>query len=246
MKISKILTTGFVCFCVATMLAECAGAVVMWSRGWLTGDKLYGLLAVAYGVDAQGAGDEERSQQHAATTEDVAYDEIQQQRFAAALNLALRDSASEMGLVELRLHVEQLKIQRDRIDELKASFDKERSQSQRQLARPALDQLSTTLMSMPPRQAKDHLLLFLDEAAAEGDAQAIDDVVALLRSMPTDKRKRILGEFKSPAEQEQLASILRHLRLGKPDIVLIRKTKRELHEIAGNTTEGIGSGTDTR
>jgi hypothetical protein len=56
------------------------------------------------------------------------------------------------------------------------------------------------------------------------------DVVTILKSIPLDKLRKLMTEFKTEDEKEKLAEILRQVRLGKPDVDLIRDTRNQLQE----------------
>jgi hypothetical protein len=48
--------------------------------------------------------------------------------------------------------------------------------------------------------------------------------------MPLDKRKKILAEFKTPEEVEQLHEVLRVVRLGGSDTELLQETRSQLQQ----------------
>jgi hypothetical protein len=82
---------------------------------------------------------------------------------------------------------------------------------------------------MSPKQAKDQILKMLDEPSTVAD-DPMQDVVTVLKSMADDKRKKLLGEFKTPEEADRLAEILREVRLGLPDSDVIRDTRNQLQQ----------------
>ena len=81
---------------------------------------------------------------------------------------------------------------------------------------------------MQPKQAKDQLLRMLDEAGPEELEKVNRDVVTMLKSMPLDKRKKIVSEFKTDEEAEKLHEILKQIREGVPDLTLIHETREQL------------------
>jgi hypothetical protein len=66
-----------------------------------------------------------------------------------------------------------------------------------------------TLQTLKPKQAKELLAQRLDK----GD---IDVVVKLLTNMSDSKRAKIIAEFKSPSEMEQIGEVLNRIRQGQP------------------------------
>ena len=88
-------------------------------------------------------------------------------------------------------------------------------------------EITRTLTALPPQQAKDQMLRLL-RTDGEVDDAGMHDLVTIVRLMPLDKRKKILAEFRSQQEQQQLSDILRHIRLGVPAVELIRQTRESL------------------
>jgi hypothetical protein len=70
----------------------------------------------------------------------------------------------------------------------------------------------------------------LNETSVEADDDPMRDVVTILKSIPLDKLRKLMTEFKTEDEKEKLAEILRQVRLGKPDVDLIRDTRNQLQE----------------
>jgi DNA polymerase III delta subunit len=87
-----------------------------------------------------------------------------------------------------------------------------------------LQEVQRTLETIQPGQAKEQILLILDE---DGE-NSMNDVVAMIRAMPLDKRKKIFGEFKSKVEVDKMHDILQQLREGEPEISLIRDAQQQL------------------
>ena len=75
--------------------------------------------------------------------------------------------------------------------------------------------------SAKPKQAKEQLVQMLDN-------DELDIVVALLAALPDTKRSKIIAEFKTPNEAEQLGQILRRMREGYPDVALPEETLKQL------------------
>ena len=65
-----------------------------------------------------------------------------------------------------------------------------------------------TLENLQPKQAKDTLLRILEDEGKDPEDDVLADVVAIVRSMPQEKLKKILGEFKTEAERTTLHRIM--------------------------------------
>jgi hypothetical protein len=94
----------------------------------------------------------------------------------------------------------------------------------------SLLQLQRTMESMNPKQAKDQIMRMLEASPTRPEDDPLRDVVTILKTMPADKQRKIIGEFKLEDEQERLAEILRQIRLGTPDSDLLRDTRNQLQQ----------------
>ena len=220
------LGTLFVALCVGTVLSLAVLVGMLWWKGALTDDRWLGMLAALQGIEPT---------KTAAVAEDPAADEqpslvqLMEKRLGASLDLELRETAIDKSLGDLRLLESQIKTENERLDKWKQSFDIRLAKLESQTTDEALLQLQRMLEVMSPRQAKDQILRMLKETSNTDD-DPMRDVVTILKTMPSDKQKKILAEFKLEPEEEQLAEVLRQVRLGSPDADLIRSTRQELQQ----------------
>lgn len=228
-KVLSLISSLFIAFCVGTVLSLAVFLGMLWWKGGLTGDRFMSTLAAIQGIDMATA---------AATVpvaeepneEQVSYDEILRERALKGLDLDLREIAIDKSLGELRNLESLTKTERERLDLWKLSFDQRLANLETQATDMALRELQTTLEAMNPKQAKEQILMML-ESPTSGDAdQPMRDVVTILKTMPIDKRRKIVGEFKTPDESQKLAEILHEIRLGTPDSELIRDTRSQLQQ----------------
>ena len=229
MKIVRLLGALAVAFCIGTTISLVVMAGMLWFKGALGRDRLMALVAALNGIEtrreaAPVAGAEK------ANGEQVSFDEVMKRRLLASLDLDLRESAVDKSLGDLRNLESQIKSENLRLDQWKVSFDKRLQELETKAADTALLEIQQTLEVMNPKQAKDQIVRVLEEPPLNDTDQPLHDVVTILKTMPLDKRKKILTEFKTPKEIETLAVILREIRLGMPDAELIRDTRGQLQE----------------
>ena len=240
--VTKFIRDAIVYGSVATVLALALLVGYTWSVYGLDQEKFFQILTAVYEVDvAQMRADkilaEQRSQ-----TEDVAYEDIVRERTLKSLDHDLRQQAIAKGLADLRLLQRDLMEERRRYDLLKNSFDAELEKLKSVATDNAIVELQLTLETIKPRQAKDHIVRMLptgfgnEEFAElpEEDRRSIIAVVAILKAMPLDKRKKILAEFKTEEDAMQLAELLRLIRLGVPEVDLIDDTRDRLQQFNAN------------
>jgi hypothetical protein len=221
------LATLFVAFSIGTVISLAVLACMLWWKGALADDRVLGMLAVLQGIETPR--DAVSPPGDPADEEQPSIEQLIERRLAASLDLDLRESAIDKTLGDLRALESQIKGERMRLDEWKVSFDQRLAALETQSADQALTEVQQALASMSPKQAKDQILRLLKDRDSPAD-EPMNDLVAVLKTMPDDKRRKIYGEFKSPEEAETLAEILRYLRLGEPDADLIRSTRSELNQ----------------
>jgi hypothetical protein len=229
MKIVRLLGDLFVYFCVGTVIAQLVLFAMLYMRGALSGPRFTAMMAAVYGVPLPSASQATAIAEASTKPETPSLDQVQERRLLASLDLDLRENAVDKSLVDLRNIESQVRDERKRLDQWKTSFDARLSDLASANTGEAIQELQRTLEAVSPKQAKEQLLKILESPATKKD-RPMDDVVALLKAMSLEKRKKILAEFKSPEEAEKLAAILREIRLGMPDADLIRDSRSQLQQ----------------
>ncbi len=60
------------------------------------------------------------------------------------------------------------------------------------------------------------------------------DVVALMKRMSLDKRKKVIAEFKTPEDEDHLFEILTNIRQGEPLATQIEEAHEQLTQLSPN------------
>jgi hypothetical protein len=241
-KVVKLLWNVVVCSAVATMLLLAIVAAHIKMTYGFDQEKSFRMFAVLYNVDIVKMEAEKLVAQKQEKAEDTAYDEVLRVRALRTLDQRMREQAIDDGLADLRLLQRDLMEERRRYDLLKRSFDAELEKLQNVATQTAIVEVQQTLETIKAKQAKDHLVRMLPEGFVEGDfaemdgdeRKAVIDVVAIMKAMPLDKRKKILAEFKTEPEAEMLAELLRLIRLGVPEVELIGDARNRLEAFNAN------------
>jgi hypothetical protein len=221
------LGTLLVAFSIGTVISLSVLLGMLWWKGALADERLLGMLAAVQGIKP--APPTKPDVTLSADAEQPSLDQILAARTEASLDLDLRESAVDKALGDLRTLESQIKTESGRLDLWKQDFDARLAKLETAATDAALLELQRTLEAIQPKQAKDQIMLMLDETASADD-QPMHDVVTIMKAMPLDKRRKILGEFKAEPEIEKLAEILREIRLGTPDTELIRGTRAQLQQ----------------
>jgi hypothetical protein len=230
MKIVSLLSSVFVWFCVATVLTQVALATVLVVKLGVTGEKVQQILTIVYGIDVASIREEIESARQPASSEQVAFDQVLEARLEEDLDLNLREDAVSNGLAELRGLESALKIERIRYKELKESFDNRLAELETKAGSEAILEVQLTLEAIKPSQAKDQIMRMLEDG--EDDPTVMNDVITMFNNMNLDKRKKIIGEFKTEQEQERIYEVLKNILDGNvPQVSLMKETRRQLAQI---------------
>ena len=227
MKIVRMLGMGLLYFCVATVLAQIVVVAMLWWKGAFSDDRVVAMFAALHGIHPQTPGSSKTAvDEKDHPREQASLDEISKKRLLASLDLSLRETTLDKSLVDLRTLQQEVATDIQRINLWKDGMDKKIAEAEGSILDARMLELQQTLMAMNPKQAKEQLLKQL-ETSPTGQPGAMSDVVKILLGMPLDKRKKILGEFKTPQESEKLADILREIRKS-PDLDSLRDSRKEL------------------
>jgi hypothetical protein len=218
------MTKGLACLCVATVIAQATALTAMWLKGALDQPRLYRVLAALHGIDILTVHAQLLARQEPADTEQVSYTARWEADTRKSLDLDLRETAISKGLLELGSLQTALQSDQSRLRELKQAYDarlkelldEEQTASRRELQR--------TLEAIRPDQAKQQIVKMMED-------DAMDDVVAIMKTMPIDKRKKIIAEFKQREDEERLFEILKNIRTGEPTATQIQDARDRLAEI---------------
>jgi hypothetical protein len=235
MKIVRMLGMGILYFCVATVLAQAVVLGMLWWKGAFSDDRLTAMFAALHGIHPQKPGDAS-----AATTaqkghahEQPSLEEISKQRLLAGLDLNLRESTLDKALMELRNLEQQVATENERLKQWQEGMDQRIARAENTVLESSLLEVQQTLMVMSPKQAKEQILKMLPTSPDGSETRAMNDVVRMFKAMPLDKRKKIMGEFKTAQESEKLKEILDEMRLSPVEMDLLRDSRNKLE---GNGT----------
>ena len=214
--------------CVATVLAQVICVAMFANSGTFSKDRLYSLMALVYGIDEDAIRDDiQKEDEPEEDNEEPDMQQIIDARAQRHLALDFRIQALDNGIENLRNMQSSLVEERRRYDQLKQSFDQRLKALEEGVQDEAIVELQRTLEALDPRQAKEQVLMML-----ERDNAAMIDVVRLLKAMSTDKRKKIMGEFRSDEEQQKLADILDEILRGAPDTTILGEARDQLQQFA--------------
>jgi hypothetical protein len=225
-RLLHVLGAVVACICVATVIA--AGILgTYYTRTWqLDREKLVRMLAVAEGADLEAIVENARGEKESPSTEQPSYEQILEARAAKTRNLELREQALRSGLVQFQTAQRKLADDRTQFQQLRESFQGELAAMEKGAAAAGREDARRTLETLKPKQAKELVVQMLAR-------KELDEVVILLAGMPEAKRAKIIAEFKTRDENEQVGEVLRRIRQGLPAAAVAENTQRQLQPPKG-------------
>ncbi|MBI1903128.1 MAG: hypothetical protein HYS13_18665 [Planctomycetia bacterium] len=191
-------------FCVATILAQAVLAGYLVGTGALDRMKLAQIVAVVHGIDVLRA----RAAAAEGPKETVTVEDIVEARAAKLQQMATRDLALDRRQALLDAQQSKLMTDMESYQTAKLAFQKYVDDWETGQKRQALDDAVALVGGMKPKQAKDQVVLMLQK-------EEMDFVVRIMESLPVTQRSKLMAEFKTPEENQQLADILRSMREAK-------------------------------
>jgi len=208
-------------FAVGTVIAQGVFVGYLWHAGLISKPKLIEMLAVAHEVTIEPDRSHEPLVKPEESSEQPSLRDAREQAAVMSRNLELRMSAVANNKDELLRLVRSMRDQMEHHQNVSDAFQSRLDELQAGGRAAAREDVRLILENVRPRQAKEQLMLMLDNGEMR-------EVVMLLSAMPDGKRKNIIGEFKTEEENQKLAEVLREIRKGGPEIDLIESTRGQL------------------
>jgi len=207
--------------CLATVIAQLI--ILTYLAGSWRPDhtRLVQILAIAQGIDLFDLKAEADREADPPTQEQVSFEQIVQARAIGVHYLELREQSLRDGLDQLAYQQQKLTQEKEQFSQVRESFDAKLLAMQEGVIAQGTEKVRLQLESIKPKQAKELLANMLSD-------EELDEVVLLLGEMPAQKCAKIMAEFKTAEEIEQLNEILRKIREGYPDFKLAADTRKAL------------------
>lgn len=207
--------------CVGTVLALAIGAAMLWQSGVLTTDNVAEVTAILRGEDRNAARKAAEAEREAAANAQVSLADLARARAKGTRDLELRELALRNYHEQVRSERLKLAQEADRYKQVKAAFDAELAKLKETALATNQENARLILENIKPKQAKEQIVRMVQA----GEMRA---AVALLSAMPINKRSKVVAEFKTEDESEELAEMLKLIRQGEPEVPVIDQAQRQL------------------
>jgi len=222
--IGKLLRSGaglVIWFCVGTVIALIIMVTYVWLSWNPQREQVVQATALLRGTDLFALYEEAQGEKDLVSAEQVSFDQILQKRAEKWRTLELQTQAMRNDLKQLRFERIQLAEKRQQLAKTKRDFDATLTARVENASAQGEAELRSILEGLKSKQAKDLLLQMIRDGE-------IDKVVVQLASMTNTKRTRIIGEFKTSEEAEEIGKVLRLIRDGSPDTQMAEAAREEL------------------
>lgn len=185
----------------ATVLSAAMGLGYLWQTQRLDDEKVFRIMAIVHDVDIQGLKSEKAQEESGIPEEEPSLDDVGRYRSVIARNYEVQQDALKKGRQLYDQSYNAIKEEMRRLNETIQEIESKIEQEGELSSKEAITKVVRDLQLLAPEEAKDLLLLTLDQP------DGMNDVILLMNAMATGKLKNILKKFKSDEELAQLHEI---------------------------------------
>lgn len=195
----------------ATVIALALGLGYLWQTRRITNEKLFEMVALMHDVNLKEISEEEQFKQREIPVEEQSLDEYERLREIKLRNYEVKIANLKQGRKEFDASFQSLAEATTRFDNLAKELEGRLRQQGELAMQQSLRSVVERLEAIKPVYAKQELLMYLKEPDGE------QTVILLLRTMSDNKRAKVLQQFQTPEELEQLHRINQLEMQGFPD-----------------------------
>jgi hypothetical protein len=209
-SIANVLWNLLIAFCLATLLTESAFFGLACQRGWIQADRIQRASEAFYGIKRREI--RTRLASTTVTDGDALVNKALHERAMRVSDLPVRANVSRRDSIEIGVERNSLRIDQMRYEQTRIGFDRALNADIERMENTAIDASQSVLDQLTPTAAKEHLMLILTAPEDNDLKQALNDVVAIMRRIAPDRRRKIFAEFQTPEEAAQVEAMLRRIR----------------------------------
>ncbi|MBL9094121.1 MAG: hypothetical protein JNL96_23080 [Planctomycetaceae bacterium] len=206
-------------------LAALMVLTVIGLKGGFSHQKLEQIMAVIQGVDLLALREQVEEDRAKETQERLSLADIAEARARKSRDFELREQELRNQLARVTTMQGQLTDTADRYQRMKQDFEARLKNLREGAIAENMENARSLLETVKPKQAKEQIEIMLK-------AGEMKQAVTLLSAMPIEKRAKIVAEFKTEPESEQLAEMLRLIRAGEPDVTLIDEAAKQAASVS--------------
>lgn len=220
-RIFGLVVNGSIYFLAATLLTQILLGVYLWKNWEMNEQRFMRMLAVAQGIDDLLARPEQPPSDREPSPEQPSLEQIIRERAGKVRDIEKREQ--ELQNTKALLVAEQLELVREResFTTTVLAFEQRLRDLEEGAIQTGRSRDLRTFAGLKPQQAKDFLWAMLDD-------NEIEDVVILMAAMPERSQLKIIAEFTTLEEVEEINKVLKRIRYGEPEITAAQETRDDL------------------
>lgn len=187
------------------------GLGYLWQTNLLTNEKMFRMVAMLHDIDLEAIAEEEKVEDRDVPPEEISLNDISMLREVKLRDHEVKMNALVVGTQEFERSFRDINEGRQRFDDMAQELEKRLSQQKELASQENLAAVVSTLQSIKPPEAKELLLMFLDEPGGQRD------VIILMKEMQPSKLQSILQQFKSPDDLKELHKLQQLMLDGFPE-----------------------------
>lgn len=195
----------------ATMIAAAVGLLYMWRTQLLTNEKMFRIVALVHDIDLEQIAEDESSTARDVPPEEVSLSDIEMIREVKLRDYEVKINALKVGTQEFERTFRDINEGRQRYDQMAEELGERLNQQKQLSSKENLAAVVAGLQSMRPAEAKELLLMFLNEPGGERD------VIILMKEMQPSKLQKILLQFKTEDELKEYHKLQQMMLDGFPE-----------------------------
>ncbi len=205
----RALSALLLYFCLATVITQTILLMSFLSSGKINREKLIRMLAVAHGLD-QESGEEGAQEREDINSEQVSSEQLRMARAKQFLLLERREQAMQDRRDQVDIDQQKLVDERTDFQRIRNTYEQKKQGEVDGAAALGRAELVATLTTITPAQAKTFISTMLKD-----DQE--DEVVALIKAMPSRTSGKIISEF-IPMEIQEIYPVLIKIGRGFPEV----------------------------
>lgn len=209
----------------ATLITAAAAVGYLWSNDRLDDEKMFRMVALLHDVNIQRIANETDPATGEVPPEEPSLADVQRKREVIARDYEVKQEALKRGKQVFDHSFNQLKTATDRFNQLAEELEERLRQEGQLASKQSVSKVVQNLELLRPMQAKEEIRKILKEP------DGVDDVIVLMNSMTTTKLKRILQQFQTPEELEELHMIHQVMLDGGPQQEVFSRALMELDKL---------------
>jgi hypothetical protein len=224
-KLLGMLVTLIAAVCVATVIAA-AALVSFYAQSWKVNKERAGqALAILQGKSPESLVPPP-SPKKQDESEQPAYDQVLASQGLKARDLEQREMTLRANIRQFQEELDKIADERKRVQSVRDELKIELDDMNNSATSAGMETVQATIEKLKPKQAKELIVQRLEKGE-------VDVVSRLLSNMADAKRAKIIAEFKTSAEMDQIGEVLNRIRQGQPTKKLVEETGNKMQPSTG-------------